>query len=102
MKVKRCKGAICFLAILNTTEHLHPRAVLDAKPPPVSNNDDDDDDGNGDGDDDVAADVAISRVTGRVSRAYRIICCGSERKTENDGFGMPNLRSSPVSPPYSA
>jgi len=36
MKVKRTAGATCYLAILNTTEHLHPRAVLDAKPPPVS------------------------------------------------------------------
>ena len=39
-KVKGSKVAICFLAILNTTEHLHPRAVLDAKLPPVSNDDD--------------------------------------------------------------
>jgi len=39
MKVKVSAGATCYLAILNTAGHLHPRAVLDAKLPPVSNDD---------------------------------------------------------------
>ena len=43
IKVKGSAGATCYVAILNTTGHLLPRAVLGANRPPVSNDDDDDD-----------------------------------------------------------